>query len=169
MWMFLGVLAAVASLGLYWLYIGLRLPPIHDISTDTDNPPRFAAVSALRSPNANSVEYGGAAIAEQQHRAYPQIKPVLLALNRDQAYERALAAAKQMGWEIVDANAAEGRIEAVARTFWLRFKDDVVVRITEAPGGSRVDARSASRIGRHDFGANARRLTAYLDRLKAVR
>ncbi|MCL5669010.1 MAG: DUF1499 domain-containing protein [Gammaproteobacteria bacterium] len=165
----LGVLAVTMALGLYWLYIGLQLPPIHDISTDTENPPRFAAVLALRGPNANPAEYAGAAIAEQQHRAYPQIKPVLLALSRDQAFERALAAAQQIGWEIVDANAAEGRIEAVARTFWLRFKDDVVVRVTEAPGGSRVDARSASRIGRHDFGANARRLTAYLDRLKAVR
>lgn len=162
----LGALAVVVALGLYWLYIGLQLPPIHDISTDTDNPPPLVAVLALRGPNANPAEYGGEAIAKQQHKAYPEIKPVLLASSRDQAYERALAAAKQMGWEIVDANAAEGRIEATARTFWMGFKDDVVVRITVAPGGSRVDARSASRIGRHDFGANAKRLTAYLDRLR---
>ncbi len=164
----LGALAVVVALGLYWLYIGLQLPPIHDISTDTDNPPRFAAALALRGPNDNPAEYGGAAIAEQQHRAYPQIRPVLLALSRDAAYGRALAAAQQMGWEIVDANAVEGRIEAVARTFWLRFEDDVAMRVTETPGGSRVDARSASRVGRHDFGANAKRLTAYLGRLKAA-
>lgn len=166
--MFLGVLAVTAALALYWLYIGLRLPPIHDISTDTDNPPPFVAVLPLRGPKTNSAEYAGAALAEQQHKAYPEIKPILLALARDQAYERALAAARQMGWEIVAANAAQGRIEATARTFWLGFKDDVVVRITEAPGGSRVDVRSASRVGRHDFGANAKRLTSYLDRLKTA-
>lgn len=43
-----------------------------------------------------------------------------------------------------------------------------MVRITEAPGGSRVDARSASRVGRHDFGANAKRLTAYLNKLRPL-
>lgn len=78
------------------------------------------AVLPLRGPEANSAEYAGAALA-QQHKACPQIKPVLLALARDQAYERALAAARQMGWEIVAANATEGRIEATARTFWLGF------------------------------------------------
>ncbi len=168
MLMLVGVLiaAAVALTVSYWVYIGIRLPPIHDISTDTDNPPPFVAVLPLRGPKANSVEYGGAALAVQQRKAYPHIKPLLLALARDQAYERALAAAKQMGWEIVDANAAEGRIEATARTFWLGFKDDVVVRVAGIPGGSRVDARSVSRAGRHDFGANAKRLTAYLDKLR---
>ncbi len=76
------IAAAVALTVSYWIYIGIRLPPIHDISTDTDNPPPFVAVLPLRGANANSVEYGGAALAVQQRKAYPHIKPLLLALAR---------------------------------------------------------------------------------------
>ena len=43
------------------------------------------------------------------------------------------------------------------------FRDDVVVRIRAVGQGARVDVRSASRYGRHDFGANAARVKALLD------
>jgi uncharacterized protein (DUF1499 family) len=67
-----------------------------------------------------------------------------------------------MGWEIVASEPHEGRIEATATTLWFGFKDDVVVRITPVPGGSRIDVRSVSRVGRSDVGANAERIAAYL-------
>ena len=70
-----------------------------------------------------------------------------------------------MGWELVDEEAAAGRIEATATTFWFGFEDDVVVRIRPADGGSRVDVRSVSRVGRGDVGANARRIRAYVQHL----
>src|SRR5439155_509507 len=81
------------------------------------------------------------------------------------AFARALAAAQAMGWDIVDAQPKEGRIEATASTFWFGFKDDVVVRITPLPAGSRIDVRSKSRVGRGDTGTNAQRIRAYLKRL----
>ena len=71
-----------------------------------------------------------------------------------------------MGWEVVAADPAAGRIEAVATTFWFGFKDDIVVRVAPAGAGSLIDARSKSRVGVGDLGTNAQRLRAYLERLK---
>ena len=78
------------------------------------------------------------------------------------AFKRALQAARDMGWEIVAADAAAGRIEATDTTFWFGFKDDVVIRVEADGAGSRVDLRSVSRVGVGDVGANAARIRAYL-------
>jgi uncharacterized protein (DUF1499 family) len=85
----------------------------------------------------------------------------------DVAFDKALAAAREMGWDIVDAKPAEGRIEATDTTFWFGFKDDVVIRISPTSEGSRIDVRSVSRVGRSDIGTNAKRIRAYLEKLKA--
>jgi uncharacterized protein (DUF1499 family) len=58
-------------------------------------------------------------------------------------------------------------VEAYDRTFWFGFIDDVVVRVRPAPGGSRVDVRSVSRVGQHDFGTNAARVRAFLAAVKS--
>ena len=91
----------------------------------------------------------------------------MLAVPTDKAFDRALAAARAMGLEIVANSPAEGRIEATATTFWFGFKDDVVVRIVPDRQGSRVDVRSVSRVGRSDVGTNARRIRAYLQKLSS--
>ena len=67
-----------------------------------------------------------------------------------------------MRWDIVAADPAQGRIEATATTLLFGFKDDVAIRITPDGAGSRVDVRSLSRVGRSDFGTNAKRVRAYL-------
>jgi uncharacterized protein (DUF1499 family) len=72
-----------------------------------------------------------------------------------------------MGWEIVAADPAARRIEATDQTFWFGFKDDVVIRLTAADGGTVLDVRSKSRVGRGDVGTNARRIRSYLDRVRA--
>jgi uncharacterized protein (DUF1499 family) len=143
-----------------------RVPPIHDITTDTDRPPEFVAVLPRRADAPNGVEYEGAEIARQQHEAYPDIGPLRLPLAPGEAFGRALSAARASGWEIVGADSAAGRIEATATTAWFGFKDDVVVRITPEEGGSRVDVRSVSRVGKSDVGANAERIREYLARLR---
>ena len=79
-----------------------------------------------------------------------------------------MAAARKIGWVIVDANAAEGRIETTDTTFWFGFKDDIVIRITPADHGSRVDIRSVSRVGKSDVGTNAKRIRKYLKELKQM-
>src|SRR5439155_14479453 len=144
-------------------------PPIHDITTDPQNPPEFKAVLPLRQAEegANPVAYEGDKITEQQKKAYPDIAPVTLAVPPKEAFERALKAAEAKGWTIVATDPAAGRIEGYQRSRWFGFTDDVVVRITAADGGSRVDARSVSRWGRNDFGVNAARVRGFLAALRA--
>jgi uncharacterized protein (DUF1499 family) len=149
-----------------WQRQARSVPPIHDITTDTERPPEFVAVLPLRADAANAAEYGGPEIAAQQHQAYPDIKPLMLNVNPDSAFQLARAAAEGMGWEIVAADSAAMRIEATATTRWFGFKDDVVVRIEPADAGSRIDVRSVSRVGRSDVGTNAERIRAYFDRLQ---
>jgi uncharacterized protein (DUF1499 family) len=143
--------------------MGPPAPPIHDITTDTQDPPAYVAVLPLRVDAPNTTEYGGERVASQQRDAYPDLQPARLNVPPPQAFERALAAVHEMGWDLVEADAAAGRIEATDTTFWFRFKDDVVIRVRPAEGGSRVDVRSLSRIGVGDAGTNAKRIRAYLD------
>jgi uncharacterized protein (DUF1499 family) len=144
------------------------VPPIHDITTDTLDPPEFIAILPLRAGAPNPPGHAGEEVARQQQEAYPDIRPYRIDAGADIAFEQALAAARKMGWEIVAADPAAGRIEATATTFWYGFKDDVVVRINEDKGGSVIDVRSKSRVGRSDLGANASRIRAYLEALKTI-
>jgi uncharacterized protein (DUF1499 family) len=142
------------------------VPRIHDITTDTRNPPQFAAMLPLRAGAPNSAAYGGPELAELQRKAYPDIQPLIVQMPTQVAFARARDAAEGMGWQVVAADASAGRIEATARTFWFGFKDDVVVRIVPQGTGSRIDVRSVSRVGRSDLGTNARRIREYLDRVR---
>lgn len=148
---------------------GLRraqsVPPIHDVTTDTQNPPPFVAVLPLRAGALNPAAYGGDSVAALQHHGYPDVRPLHLALAPPVAYARALAAARDMGWDIVAAESAAGRVEATATTRWFGFKDDVVVRLRPDGTGTRVDVRSVSRVGGSDVGTNAARIREYLGRL----
>jgi uncharacterized protein (DUF1499 family) len=162
----IGLGLATAYLPWSWQRKARAVPPIHDITTDTERPPAFVAVLPLRADAPNPAEYGGPEIAAQQRQAYPDIEPLILNVPPDSAFHRARAAAVDMGWEIVAADTAGGLIEATAITRWFGFKDDVVIRIEPAPAGSRVDVRSVSRVGRSDVGANAARIRAYLNLLR---
>ena len=156
---------SVAGIPWSWMRTAQRVPHIHDITTDTENPPRFVSVLPFRKNAQNSVDYGGPEIAVQQHTAYPDIGPLMMPVPPAQAFERALAVVQHRGWMIVDANPADGRIEATATTFWFGFKDDVVIRIEQALGGSRLDIRSVSRVGVSDVGTNAARIQSFLKEL----
>jgi uncharacterized protein (DUF1499 family) len=160
-----GVLISLVVVGvpLAYLRTALGVPPIHDIATDTENPPPFEAILPLR---ADTAMYAGEETAAQQRGAYPEIKPQVLSVPPDEAFERALAVTREMGWEIVAAEKGKGRIEATDTTFWFGFKDDVVIRIQPAEAGSRVDVRSTSRVGVGDLGVNAARIRRVLERLR---
>ena len=161
------VAAAVAfSVPFAMLQSAKASPPIHDITTDTENPPRFVAMIPLRQGSPNAVEYQGEAIARQQRMAYPDIRPATIAEPAERAFTRATNAARDLGWQIVAAAPADGRIEATDTTVWFGFKDDIVVRVTPTAGGSRIDVRSVSRLGQGDLGKNAARVRAFLQRLQ---
>ena len=136
-------------------------PPIHDITTDTENPPQFVAIVPLRAGAPNTLEYSPET-ARLQRQAYRDLEPLLMNVQPSQAFGHALQAAKDIGWEVVAADPEAGRIEAIDTTPWFGFTDDIVVRLTPAAERTVVDVRSVSRVGRGDAGTNARRIREYL-------
>ena len=147
-------------------------PPIHDITTDTMNPPQYVAIAPLRADAANSMEYGSGTLGggneltpellrQLQQEAYPDIVPQRFNEPEEEVFDRALAAAESLGWEIVAAVPEEGRIEATDTTFWFRFKDDVVIDISRQGSETILNARSLSRVGVSDVGKNAARLREF--------
>ena len=144
------------------------VPPIHNISTDTENPPQFDKIVALREasePKSNPHGYDQAALASVQQEAYPQIKPLISTVDSAQMLNNAVAVLEGMGLEIVSTDADAGRVEATDETFWFGFKDDVVVRVRAEGSGSVVDVRSVSRVGQSDLGKNAARISEIISGL----
>src|SRR3569832_2541092 len=164
----LGLFVALPAIALplSWLYLATTLPVILDISTDLDHPPDFVAVVPLRSDAPNHVVYGGPEIAAQQRQAYTDILPLHHSLPPAEAYARAAALARRMGWEIVAEDPQAGRIEAAAQTLMFGFKDEVVVRTTPEEAGSRIDVRSLTHEDHNNNNTNARRIRSYLQRLQ---
>lgn len=145
-----------------------RLPDIADITTDPIDPPHFEAIARLRNRYTNPAEYAGLYAADQQRIAYPDIEPLAVSVDANSAYEAALAVVTRRKWVVVDARAPvarrrDGRIEAIARTPLMGFRDDVVVRVRASGQSALIDVRSASRYGRHDFGTNAARVRGLLE------
>jgi uncharacterized protein (DUF1499 family) len=160
------LLGAIAvAIPYMWQREARSVPPIHDISTDLENPPQFIAVVPLRADAPNGLDRGPE-LPQLQREGYPDIAPVTLTQSPDDAFMRVLAAAQDSGWEIVSADQSSGQIEATDTTRWFGFKDDVVVRLTPWGTGTRVDVRSVSRVGGSDVGTNARRIEEFLDRLQ---
>jgi uncharacterized protein (DUF1499 family) len=145
----------------------LALPAINDISTDLETPPSFLrSVKALEARGGRTPPESSPQTREAQQRAYPRIQPILVDLEANEAYQLALEAAKARGWRIVDAIAPSvrervGHIDASDRSLFLGFVDDIAIRIKPDANQSRIDIRSASRIWRHDFGANAQRIEKF--------
>ena len=164
--------AIVIGVGLlaYPAYLGTkayRLPMIADITTDPIDPPRFEFIARLRTRQANPAAYAGLYAAEQQKAAYPDIVPLNVDATPQATYDAAMAVIAKRRWQVINTRAPaagrEGYIEAVARSAIMGFRDDIAVRVRAVGPGARVDVRSASRYGRHDFGANAARIRALLD------
>lgn len=157
-------LAALSNFGYWYMEVQKGYPPIHDITTDTVNPPEFNAIVPLRQDAPNPHEYifeDGP--AEAQKEFYPDLNTLTVSMNYDQAYDRALATARKMPWQIVGENRREGRIEAYDKLPWFGFVDDVVIRVDTTEMGSKIDVRSKSRIGRGDLGVNAKRIRSYFE------
>jgi uncharacterized protein (DUF1499 family) len=173
------VVATLATIAaIVWIGRLHHAPPIHDVTTDLVDPPAFKDVIPLRAATqaSNPSEYqatldmGGQKIdvPDAQRKAFPDIQPVLLTEPPPAAFQHAAQAAHAMGWEIVTSRPEDGRIEATDTTFYFGFKDDVVIRVRPNGAGSRIDVRSLSRIGGGDVGANAARITRYINALRKL-
>jgi uncharacterized protein (DUF1499 family) len=146
--------------------LAYRLPAIHDVTTDLADPPSIVAGAAARPAGANPPAYPGAETAALQRAGYPDLKPLVKEWTPEQAFQAARTVIEKRRWRVLDQvppkPGRDGRIEAVVRSLVFGFRDDVVVRIRATADGSRIDVRSASRIGLHDIGANARRIKGLL-------
>lgn len=147
---------------------GLTLPAIHDISTDTTQPPPLTAAARLRSASDHPTDYEGEALARQQAATWPTLGPLLLPYPPEQVHRRVRNLIAQRGWTLTADN--KQQLEAVVSSRLFGFRDDVAIRLTPVDTKSdsdtgvhtRVDMRSASRVGKSDLGANAERISAFL-------
>jgi len=161
---------------LHTVYQGLLAPPIHDVTTDPENPPQFVAL-AKRPPGANSIAFDGNAMIDYhgEHNTvsymlhiyyYDLTKPLMPIVPKGSPtgkwFWRCFNRAKDMGWRIVDFNESQGRIEAQATSFWFGQISDIVIRIRPAGTlGARVDMRAQTLMGNRDFGHNLELIKAY--------
>ena len=180
-----GILALVVGMAAAFVPLSMRsqaskVPAIHDITTDPDDPPQFVAIAPLRAEAPNPVDYDRSpcsdqdaadatygCVYQQQRDAYPDIGTIRVRENPAQVLDQAEQVARAMGWEVVAVDGAAGRLEATDTTRWFGFKDDVVVRVTTARGVTEIDVRSKSRVGRSDLGVNAERIRDFRHRLLA--
>ena len=168
-------LAVLSGPGVF-LLAHLDRPLINDLTTDTANPPVFAAL-AKRPPGANPIAYPGTTYAEQQRKAYPDLRTLVLDRPVEEAFELVEEAVKRLRWRVIAEEppmpptggrpAEAGIIEATEQTLFVGFTDDIVIRIDGGGSQSRVDARSASRYGGADFGQNAQRLRRLMAEIRA--
>ncbi|HUL68524.1 MAG TPA: DUF1499 domain-containing protein [Burkholderiaceae bacterium] len=143
-------------------------PPIHDITTDATNPPVFVALAQERHAAPNGLDYAGGEVTMMQKQAYPDVTTFKSTLAPAELFARAAKLVADDGWQVVDAVPQDGRIEATATTRMFGFKDDIVLRVRQADGGSELDMRSMSRIGKSDIGTNAARIRRFMEQLRAA-
>ncbi len=150
----------------------VRLPLMNDISTDLADPPAYSRSSAaLAARGPRTPPDVPETLRDDQRRAYPDIQPIILDLEADEAFRLVQQAVAARGWRVVDQTRPGGRtgvghIDAVDRTAILGFPDDITIRIRPLAGQTRIDVRSASRYGRHDFGTNANRIRRFAAELQ---
>jgi hypothetical protein len=147
-----------------WL-VARAAPPIHDVTTDIDNPPRYVAVAKLRIPPANPVEYGGETVARQQRASYGDLRPLIVNAPPPRVLALAGDTARADGWTVLAEDIGFGdlgRLEATDTSTLFGRIDDIVVRVVPHAAGSRVDVRSSARQGDSDDGRNAARVRRFL-------
>lgn len=159
--------------------------PIHDIATDTANPPAFSAATMAEREAEGANPLSDYQVPLGQLEIYKEVAPELAVkshaqiitarsdrpaplplggASKTEGMAAVAAAMAAMGLEDIRSDAATGTVEAVAETFWFGFKDDVVARV----GDAQIDFRSVSRVGRSDLGANTARIIELRSRTETL-
>jgi hypothetical protein len=171
-----GLLLALALLiwPAFMAVTAVRLPVINDVTTDTVDPPSFsrsrAAVDARK--GLIPAEFDRQRVADQQED-YAPLRTITIEQTPEEVMALALKAATNLGWLIIDSvspsgRTANGRIDCIVTTFLFKFPDDITIRIRPGAAETRVDLRSTSRFGRHDFGVNAQRIQNFTKEIEAL-
>lgn len=148
----------------------LGKPAIHDLTTSPQRPPVFLAAAAEPGNRGRDLTYpdGGPQVVAAQAKAYPQLQPIRLEAPAGTAFDRALLAARALGWRTLDDNRERLRFEATVQSALFHFTDDIAVEVESDPnGGSIVHVRSRSRLGQSDLGVNAARIERFAHELRA--
>jgi uncharacterized protein (DUF1499 family) len=166
----LGLVLSLGLLGVMYFAVirpAGAAPALHDITTNVDNPPQFTALP-LREDNLipfDNIEQWKAAHRE----GYPDIAPVLINRTPTEVLAAARALAEAKGWTVANVDQQAMQVEATAYAGYLRFHDNVIVKVTPVvDGSSRVDMRSTSEVGLSDLGYNAARIHVFLADLQAA-
>jgi uncharacterized protein (DUF1499 family) len=170
-----GLVISLLTLGYpsYLAFEAVRLPLLADISTDPADPPRFSLSKTATAARSGYTPTGGLSSARQEQQgAYADVEPIVVDLDADEAFALVLKTAAARGWKVIEQHppggrSGEGHVDFLDRTLVLGFYDDVTVRLRPLAGQTRIDVRSASRYGRHDFGANAKRIQQFAEELQA--
>jgi len=166
----LAVGLVVCGVFVAWVTKASSLPPIHDISTDTQDPPAFEAPLDYRKAAVNPPAYPGEKTADAQHSAYPDVATLYSSVSCEGVLAAAKTVAEQLGWQIVASSEGDGsecRLEAIARTGWFGLYDDIVMRGRDNGYETAIDTRAKARIGVSDLGRNAATIVEFNRRLQA--
>jgi hypothetical protein len=165
--------AALIAYPVYLAAAAFVLPPINDVSTDLASPPTFLLSTKARAAREGAEPPPSSeATRAAQRAAYPDLETVRVEMDSTEAYRLALRAASDLGWSIVDSEppnlAGDGSalIEATDRSLFFGFVSDIAIRIRPGATRTAIDIRSVSRVGNHDFGANARRVRRFIAAVK---
>ena len=145
----------------YFQIIDLRSNPvINDISTDYHDLLEFKVYTDHNPPKDehNLIQkFGGFKLPNYE------LSPLILSdVSKEEVFKKSLNILNNMGLEITYNNFEEGTIEALEKSFWYGFTDDMIIRIEKLiTNDIIINVRSASRIGRSDFGKNSKRIKSY--------
>ena len=139
---------------------------INDITTTPDCPPAFIALAITQKGRHMGYPKENKTIQEKH---YPDLAPLVYDAPIDSVFTQALQTAESTKhWECVSIQKDKHRIEVVATTPIIGYKDDVVIELRWENGQTSIHMRSKSRLGRGDFGANADRIRHFFKQLKLV-
>ena len=145
----------------YFQIIDLRSNPvINDISTNYHDLIKFKVYTDHNLPkNEHNLiqKFGGFKLPNYE------LSPLILSnVSKEEVFNKSLNTLKNMGLEITYENFEEGTIEAIEKSFWYGFTDDMIIRIEKLiTNDIIINVRSASRIGKSDFGKNSKRIKSY--------
>ena len=162
--------------GYYYYQKALKnYPPVWDVATNWDRPLSFSdKLTAARGkdavvvedfprvPRNESLDWGGRSIADINEETCLAAKTLTHKIITE-AQAAAIADMLRTNHYTV-FGVSPWRIEATYQDNFYGFKSDIVIRIDP----DSVDVRSVSRYGMPDLGANCRRVTDILNKIKAL-
>ena len=160
------------ALPVFVLSKAFLLPMVNDLQTSPADPLQFTVLLEQRPSDANPLSGPDPETVRLQAEKYPDIGPMLVERSAPSVFNVVGEAVKQLGWTVVvneaPGESGVGRIEATDGTLIMGFTDDVVVRVKGNDAAASIDIRSASRYGKHDFGANADRIYAFYEEVNTA-